>query len=273
MTFIWRMADLSFNIYNRFMHSILIFGGKKIDREREILRAIPPSPSNHPDIKVISPALRKGIGINEARGIKSFLQTKPLKMRGKVVIIRNAETLTLQAQNALLKTLEEPPANSKIIIETRNENRLLPTIISRCKRVNLGNKNLVDENSPEHNEQVKLFVELLEEGRGQRLDFIEKNKQKIASKEYAMNLLDIWVSVLRDRLLLNMDNNSAILNKQNKEILDKLNLDKLNLDTKKIVSLIEFSQELKETIQNTNGSSRLALELFLLEAGSFVFPP
>jgi len=50
-------------------------------------------------------------------------------------------------------------------------------------------------------------------------------------------------------------------------------LDKLNLDTKKIVSLIEFSQELKETIQNTNGSSRLALELFLLEAGSFVFPP
>jgi len=56
-------------------------------------------------------------------------------------------------------------------------------------------------------------------------------------------------------------------------IMKKLNLDKLNLDTKKIVSLIEFSQELKETIQNTNVSSRLALELFLLEAGSFVFPP
>ena len=244
------------------MHSILIFGGNKKDREQKIdhISAIP-NFANHPDIKIIKPQPGKSIGINDVREIEKFLRTRPLKLTGKQVLIYSAENLTIQAQNALLKTLEEPPPNSKIILETRNEESLLPTIISRCQKINLGNKNTVNENTPEHNEQVKLFMRVLEKGRGEGLDFVESNKQKIANRDYAISLLDIWVSVLRDKMLINTDKNPNILNKQNRE-----SLEKLEMDTIRIVEWVEFSSKLRETIQQTNASSRLALELFLLHS-------
>jgi len=248
------------------MHSILVFGGTKKDREQEISRILSAHtshiPSNHPDIRTLpADKTKKTIGIDEIRGIEKFLNIKPLKLPIKILIINSAQDLTLQAQNALLKTLEEPPQNSKIILELQNSERLLPTIISRCKKINLGAKNLVDETTPEHNEQVKLFIQLLEASKGQRLDFIEQNRQKITDKEYALGLLNIWQSVLRDKMILNITPKSSnILNKQNKSLIEKL-----GLDNHHTIDLINLADSLKKNIQNTNASTRLALELFLLD--------
>ena len=70
-------------------------------------------------------------GIAEVRAVKTFLSRKPFASPKKAVVIEG-DLLTLEAQNALLKTLEEPPQNSVIFILTTTEDKLLPTILSRC---------------------------------------------------------------------------------------------------------------------------------------------
>ncbi len=89
--------------------------------------------STHPDIKLIEPEDGKTIKIDQIRQAIEFLKLKSSK--GKVLIIDQAEKMTVEASNALLKTLEEPPESTLIILITSNHNRLLPTIVSRCKKI------------------------------------------------------------------------------------------------------------------------------------------
>ncbi len=79
----------------------------------------------------------KSIGIETVRLLEHFLSLKvPRKAsHNRVVIIENAEALTLEAQNALLKTLEEPPAGTMIILHVTEQQALLPTIRSRCQMI------------------------------------------------------------------------------------------------------------------------------------------
>ncbi len=77
------------------------------------------------------------LSIEEARNLEGRLSLTPVGAF-KVAIVAQAEQMTLQAANALLKTLEEPPARSIIILVTANFYVLLPTIASRVQRVNFG---------------------------------------------------------------------------------------------------------------------------------------
>jgi len=91
----------------------------------------PPDIKPGPDVLEIIP--ETSIGIDEIRQIKTFLSRKPIGSTQNTVIIRNAEKLTLPAQNALLKTLEEPPGNSQVYLVTNHPDQLLPTILSRVQ--------------------------------------------------------------------------------------------------------------------------------------------
>lgn len=92
--------------------------------------------ANHPDALIVEP--ERSIGIDQIRQIKDFLTKKNWQGKGKkLVVIWQAQLMTPEAQNAFLKTLEEPPGNSLIILLANNKNALLPTIISRCHLINL----------------------------------------------------------------------------------------------------------------------------------------
>ena len=73
--------------------------------------------------------------------VANLIPLKPFKGKTKVVVIQSYESITKEAQNALLKVLEEPPANTLIIILTLKKEFLLPTILSRCKIINLKEEN------------------------------------------------------------------------------------------------------------------------------------
>ena len=88
--------------------------------------------SSHPNVKFI-PYEGKEIKIDQIRDAISFLTLKSDK--GKVLIIEKAENMNTESANALLKTLEEPPLNTLIILTTSNQNQLLPTIVSRLKKI------------------------------------------------------------------------------------------------------------------------------------------
>ena len=89
---------------------------------------------NHPDVIKIKDN-NKGIRIEAIREMREEIGIKPFQGEIKVYIIEDGDTMNPYAQNALLKTLEEPPEHSVIIILAENVATLLPTIVSRCQRI------------------------------------------------------------------------------------------------------------------------------------------
>ena len=88
---------------------------------------------NQPDIIRVTHEKPGSIGVDDIRTqINQDMGIKPYSSPRKIYIINEGEKMTVQAQNALLKTLEEPPEYGVILILTTNVNSLLPTILSRC---------------------------------------------------------------------------------------------------------------------------------------------
>ena len=88
---------------------------------------------NHPDIIQVTHEKKDSIGVDEIRAqLVDDMAIKPYSSPYKVYLVDEAEKLTVQAQNALLKTLEEPPVYGIILLLTTNTEMLLSTIRSRC---------------------------------------------------------------------------------------------------------------------------------------------
>lgn len=135
----------------QFSHAVLIEGEKGIERDGlafwtakallcesgdppccdcSICRKV--DSRNHPDVNVVLPEeKKKTIGIDPIRDVKETLYYAPSEGKRKIYIIPDAETMTAEAENALLKSLEEPPENVCFILLTENKRLLLDTIVSR----------------------------------------------------------------------------------------------------------------------------------------------
>lgn len=99
---------------------------------------------NQPDIIRVTHEKPNTIGVDDIRmQINNDVAIKPYSSPYKIYIVNEAEKMTPQAQNALLKTLEEPPEYAVILLLTSNVNALLSTILSRCVMLNM--KPVADE--------------------------------------------------------------------------------------------------------------------------------
>lgn len=89
-------------------------------------------------VRVIRPKMKsRRIGVDEIRSLEHTLQLAAPGGAKKIGVIAGADRMNDQAANAFLKTLEEPPGNTLLMLLTSNTQRLLPTILSRCVRVPL----------------------------------------------------------------------------------------------------------------------------------------
>ncbi|MBD5515181.1 MAG: DNA polymerase III subunit [Lachnospiraceae bacterium] len=94
--------------------------------------------NNQPDIVYVSHEKPNTIGVEDIRSqINGDIGIKPYSSPRKIYIMNEGEKMTVQAQNALLKTLEEPPEYAVILILTTHVEALLPTILSRCVVLNM----------------------------------------------------------------------------------------------------------------------------------------
>lgn len=91
--------------------------------------------SNNPDLTIIEPD-GNNVKIEQIRELNRKVVEKPIVSTKKVYIINDGQNITKEAQNALLKTLEEPPEYVTIILITTSESAFLPTIKSRCTKIN-----------------------------------------------------------------------------------------------------------------------------------------
>ncbi len=137
------------------LHSILVTGGTSEERFQKALGIKkeknpssiihhPSSIKNDPDFLFLDS--ENSIGIDQIRKLQKKLSFKPFQSNFKIAFINHAENLTLPAQQALLKNLEEPPAHTIIILSAPNSDLLLPTIISRCQIIVLSQKPLISPN-------------------------------------------------------------------------------------------------------------------------------
>jgi len=189
----------------------------------------------HPDVFVVEPQ-NLSISIENVRDLQHFLSLKSFRSDYKVVLINQAESLSQDAANALLKTLEEPPDNSFIALCATKLDAILPTILSRCKKIFLPifEKDIKFDNS--------LFLSFLN---GKRIFF--KNRLEFAAFLYSMaNLF-----------------NKFIISKLTNKKLDGYEKDILyTLDNFSIKNLIDFLDEVLKIYNLYNSiNENLALNL------------
>ena len=92
----------------------------------------------HVDVLALEPDERASIKIEVVREMLGRTSFRPFEGKRRVVLVREADTLEPQAQNALLKSLEEPPPGTMFILTTAVPGALLPTVRSRCMRLRFG---------------------------------------------------------------------------------------------------------------------------------------
>lgn len=187
-------------------HAIALVGSKGVGKkalaiyisERLLGKKIS---ENTSELFITSSGSTGSISIENVREIVSFLKLKAPGQSNikRIVIIENAHFLTIEAQNALLKTLEEPANDAVIILTTTNKNSLLATINSRVKHISIATplkKDVIDFFSDQHdlqdveknwlisNGRVGLLHSLLTEQEHGLLPYIQEAKSILSSDIY-----------------------------------------------------------------------------------------
>lgn len=160
--------------------------------------------SEHPDVALIYP-VGKDIQVDAMRDVEREANFRPYEGAARFFIVENADRMRIEASNALLKTLEEPPSTSHIILITSRLNALLPTIRSRCQIVRF--TPLVAEEIEKHllkdgkltQQDAKLFARVSEGSIGRALSLDMKLYKQ--QRESMMKIMEA-LAVTRDRARL-----------------------------------------------------------------------
>ena len=262
-----------------------IFALKILNKEKDI---------DYVDIVNYRPS-KASMGVDEVREIIEEVSKRPYEGDKKVIIIHEGSKLTIQAQNALLKTIEEPPQGVYIILLAESLETLLETIKSRCQVYKL---------TPLNNKQIKKYINTLgnysEEEIKASLAYgegIPGKAERLLNDDNLSELREIIVKLLKDinyakeDLVLIYENKlenykaqqDEVLNLMasfirdiivSKEVEDKnkiINIDKYDdiveiansLSYKKLNSMLEYIKEGRVNLMN-NGSYSLVISVILM---------
>lgn len=222
--------------------------------------------NNHPDFIQIDSEDDKSIKINKIRFLQEKISEKPIISDRKVYLINNCDLMTVEAQNCLLKTLEEPPEYAVIILVLSNENKLLSTIKSRCTKIvfqKLTNTDLIqyaNVNNLEFNSSLLSACD----GSISKLLNLQGNIEtyslldNIISSLSNDNIIDIWNK--SDILYRSKDNIITLLEYFNTVFLEKLK----NTKDAKYISAIKIIEDTKNKLSN-NANYDMCIDNLLLQ--------
>ena len=260
----------------------------------------------HADVRILALAQgdsggpsRTVIGIADVKEILRQVHLNPFEGTSSVIIIDSAELMSEEAANALLKTLEEPPPQVLILLLTADEESMLPTIRSRCRRLvllPLAKDEMVDKLVAEHQaspQEAEMLSRLsrgclgwainaLEDEGGTR----EQREEELArlmetcrsgletrfsyagelaslfyrDRDAVKQSLYLWLRWWRDLLLIKEGGEEYIHNTDRQT---ELRLQATQLTTAEIVGFIKILVETLEALDR-NASARLALEVLML---------
>ncbi len=207
----------------------------------------------HPDVIEIDAASNNGV--DEIRDLIEKVKYAPLQGKYKVYIVDEVHMLSQGAFNALLKTLEEPPAHVIFILATTEPHKVLPTIISRCQRYDFVRVNRFDiqmrieevlkaEKIEYEEEAVRLISQLADGGVRDALSILEQCIAYSGQKLNAQHVNDIYgIATTQDKLkLLNavIDNDVTVLMQEIDYVTGK------NIDIRRLTN--DLMELLKESV-------------------------
>jgi DNA polymerase III subunit delta' len=262
----------------------------------------------HSDVQVIGLVQNeedteaKLIHTEQIKDILHSASLPPFEGKHKVFIIDGAELLSTDAANRLLKTLEEPEAKVTFILLTTNDRLLLPTVVSRCQRLELPPLSITDESKeliekqgiePERarllaglshgcpgwalaaagdentlqrrHEEVNRLVEVIKDGYEGRFDYAARLAARFTQNRGAVyEALERWLDYWRDLLLVKLGGDDMITNIDRKnELIEMAGGYRLTQIKDCIESIRAAMEQLR---QNVN--ARLALEVLMLDIPS-----
>lgn len=252
---------------------------------------------NHPDIIQIIPD-GNSIKIDQIRKFQHQISYKPYESERKIYIIKEAEKMSLQAANSLLRILEEPPEYATIILLATREESLLPTITSRCQIIKfkplmveeIADK-LVSEFGLEAAEAKKRAI-LADGSLNKAVSFSKEEETTLERRSEILNkvtdllnlnlvevfelaqqigqdneeiscILEDIMSFYRDLILYKGSNDSSlIINFDYEDDLVRLSSEYTFAELQSVIELLEETDNL---IKNTNVDLQLALEVMLIK--------
>ena len=222
------------------------------------------------------------ISIDQVREIENEVSKPPVFGRYRVVIVLNAENLTVEAQNASLKLLEEHPSHTVFILVSANINQVLPTIVSRSRNIRfrlLTQKEFFRINFPVEDREIMTVLYRLSQGSpGLTFSFIGSavlsmrdeilenwinngirgflESTLLFTTEIADASLMLWLlsSIFNDLLLLKMGVGDTVVNIDKVQILDKLAKD---LSFQQIESFLETLREVDVGLRRNQNAKAL----------------
>ncbi len=251
------------------------------------------SSGNHPD--VVTMGLQKdksGIVVDQIRQMESDIKIKPYQSDYKIYFIEEAHLMNTSAQNALLKTLEEPPPYGIIILLADNIGNLLPTIISRCQQFKIcglsreETASFLERQLPLPRQEALFYAGLSQGIPGKALllatdeslreireallghityhknfDFIELFKLFDKNKDKFNLLLDMLVFWFRDLIFVKlMKGNKHIINSDKISLLNKLHKNFTIDALEDMINIIEDSRK----IAGRSGNYKMTIENMLI---------
>lgn len=179
------------------MASYLVVGGNKAKRDKEIenvYQKIKSAPFQK-DTEVLILEKEAGIGIEEIRNLKHWLSLKSPNPP-KVCLIKESQNLTLEAQAALSKLLEEPPGETVTILSSSNISQLLPTLVSRCQIINLPPEPEISLSEEEIKNSQGELQEILRMSPGEKIKFCERFRSREEAERFCQVQLLLWREIL-----------------------------------------------------------------------------
>ncbi len=255
----------------------------------------------HSDLHVIEllSGEKKEIGIHQIAEMQTAAHLPPYEGKCKVFVFDRAEMLSNEAANSLLKTLEEPPPNILIVLLTAKDSALLPTIASRCQRVELKPlpfsmvRDLLIKDYQITQDKADLLARLSGGCLGWALlalrdeSLLADREQKLADfthlcaastnerlayaaelaslfgkgRDRVTDVLSAWLQWWRDLLLIKCDNGKLIVNIDQEAVLFK------QAERVTARSITGFMRDIKATGEQLeqNANPRLALEVLMLK--------
>lgn len=221
---------------------------------------------NHPDFMPLDSEDGKNIKIGQIRALQESISEKPIVSDKKVYIINNSDLMTVEAQNCLLKTLEEPPEYAIIILVLSNENKLLSTIKSRCTKVSfhkLTNEDLM-QYSNQNNLEVNSSLLSACDGSIAKLLNLQNNFDAYVQLDNIINsfsnkdIIDIWNSA--DILYKSKDSINTLLEYFNTVFLEKLKSTK----DSKYINAVKVVEDTKNRL-SSNANYDMCIDNLLLQ--------
>jgi DNA polymerase-3 subunit delta' len=254
----------------------------------------------HPDLFVVSvPEGRKEILIEQVRSLQHDLSLAPYEAAYRIGLLLNFQNASVAAQNAMLKTLEEPTSRSILLLTASRSEDLLPTISSRCEVMLLRSASLEEtalsleketgmiqtqaekiarlaggcygqalalHQNPESIVQIKKFIDGMLQAMAaplrERFAYAEElSSRKSVARENLKSAIQVWISFWRDVLLINGGADAPIIHMDYRETLDELAGE---ISPAEIHSQLSRLEEALDHLEK-NANARLLAEILVMD--------